>query len=1151
MSGFLPDLANWALRGAAGGGDGGDNNNNDNDNEDDAAAGRRQSSTTDQPPPLSADEMRAQRLARMEELQRRQREEAEEEEAAQAAQKSSSPGGGEGAMEVESPSFAGGQRSAAKPPSTPSPKPAAASKKSEPRPGDSPSSPPSSKPSNNKRSKESSSSDSGGSGRKQQRKKEAMLKKVLGVALAASSSTVGDSTVVVLDLPDLPINDANIAEILTTRLSLARPSSSSSSSSSAAQKPLLAYLGWCHKRASEELKNSKPQGGSNNSAGEITSILQEVQAQVVSYAATCLVEPDLFEAGQDSVEQLANCLLQSVTDLSSSITFGVAGTSSSFYHHVVEEIVSQHGEDKLTDIVREVVDSYLSKLAKCDSVLETVEGADGMMIVSALTALCSHRKVGDVVTMLPNFLLPAAGTPQASEVIRPPMPTGGNDIFQAMFSGTMMKPYKKRSGPAIEKHTVLGSCLKLGIPSKDNPGFSPTTIVSQSLDSVERTTAQQRNQLRLAQESTNQFVMALVKAGANARSQVMRFFADALQINANANALRPDYTVLTSPTTQLNLQAVLLKLCEPIVSDDKKLKLIDPGFLSSQEANGGVFPTTGEISVARLGGEEVLSEMDTSEYNPKNAFIPQCFWYCARALHCGLMPQLDLHESLLRHISYQHRELRSAGRDVRSDARFAMLVARQHSEEVALFQPELITDTLKFVDYMCHVLVELPDSELRKIPEDFVSDAVGGVVAVAEQKAKLLRNIDLRHIFGLVVKLLSPKYAGIVRNYNVRAQLGDVLYTIFLPPPPGDHRSDIPSSAWQDRLTNGPFLLTNTIAQESLAPSLLLLYGEVEQTGHFDKMSHRSKISSLIKYLWESSEHRPAFRRITENKDSFIKFANGIMNETNNLISTVMQKLPEIRQAQVQMKNAEDWSRLSEDEQNQIKERLQSNEDEVRHALPLCNKTLQMFGYLNTDPAIRKLFLLDELCPRLVNMLVHVLKKLVGAKGLELKVDNPEQYDFKPKELLRDLCAIFALFTANETFQDECAKSECDPDLLRSAVKTCRKLGLLTGESMVAFESLPDAVRAASERVSADEALVADAPDEFLDEILSTFMKDPVMLPSGHFVDRSTITQHLLNDPVDPFSRQPMQVEDIEPATELKQKIDTWLEGKRSAARKG
>jgi ubiquitin conjugation factor E4 B len=217
--------------------------------------------------------------------------------------------------------------------------------------------------------------------------------------------------------------------------------------------------------------------------------------------------------------------------------------------------------------------------------------------------------------------------------------------------------------------------------------------------------------------------------------------------------------------------------------------------------------------------------------------------------------------------------------------------------------------------------------------------------------------------------------------------------------------------------------------------------------------------------------------------------------------------------------------------------------------LPLCNKTLQMLAYLNMDPETRKLFLLDELCSRLASMLIQCLGKLVGSKGMDLTVGNPEKLEFRPKEMLRDLCAIFAHFASSDIFQNECAKAGCDSNLLRSVVKTCRRLNLLELESMLAFGALPDAIDAAASRVALEEDMLVGAPDEFLDEILSTFMKDPVVLPSGHIVDRSTITQHLLNDPMDPFSRQPLTADQVQPAVDLKRRMEAWLEEKHRARR--
>lgn len=232
----------------------------------------------------------------------------------------------------------------------------------------------------------------------------------------------------------------------------------------------------------------------------------------------------------------------------------------------------------------------------------------------------------------------------------------------------------------------------------------------------------------------------------------------------------------------------------------------------------------------------------------------------------------------------------------------------------------------------------------------------------------------------------------LVRNYNLRAKLGDVLHDIFLPNSGDGDRSDVPKSVSCDPLTGGqPYLTSDKLAQETLAPSLLLLYGEVEHTGFYDKNGHRTKIARLLKFLWESPEHKPAFRRITEDKTSFRKFANGIVNEMNDQFASVMERLPAIRTVQLQMANHQEWAALSEEERETITSRHEENEQQVKRVLPLCNSVMQMLGFLNTDKDIRDMFLSPEMCPRLANMLLHVLTKFVGARGMDLKVDNPGQ----------------------------------------------------------------------------------------------------------------------------------------------------------------
>ena len=78
----------------------------------------------------------------------------------------------------------------------------------------------------------------------------------------------------------------------------------------------------------------------------------------------------------------------------------------------------------------------------------------------------------------------------------------------------------------------------------------------------------------------------------------------------------------------------------------------------------------------------------------------------------------------------------------------------------------------------------------------------------------------------------------------------------------------------------------------------------------------------------------------------------------------------------------------------------------------------------------------------------------------------------------------------------------------------------ITGDLVSDVMLVEKRVRDMAEDLKADEELFADAPDHFLDAIMSNMMTDPVRLPnSGQVVDRSTIARHLLSDQNDPFTR--------------------------------
>ncbi|KAL3792867.1 hypothetical protein HJC23_004792 [Cyclotella cryptica] len=1001
------------------------------------------------------------------------------------------------------------------------------------------------------------------------RKKSQLLRKVLLVSLnedtpgAINLNLTLDTTSTGATAGQEKVSDwgvHQIAEILASRLSIEKDDSRLDMARGGGGNDLIAYLCGCYKRSWEEwreLQGKKRVEGDE----ELLSILVEMRGQVVSYAASSLMIPDLFDLASDSTLQLAKALTTTTTDPANSITFDVNGKSSSFYYCLCEELYSQD-VDSFERVISDVVGHIAASLAKCETILdegyvsdEAPLGRNALFLTSALRELCSHKKATIAFTKMKKFCLPAPNTAEASERITPPIPTpppGATaqqiQLFQMMqrMSNNSRTGYIHRSGPGIEKQTILGMVLRQGLP-ESNPSVSASfsNAATRTKKDVNQSVERYRRALEFYQNKCNELVKQLVIAGEDARKMVIRWFTDALLVNVNAGGTRPDRTKVSSTEFLLNLSVVLLKLCEPIINDHKKTLLVDPGFVNSPKDHGGVYDLAGNDHLPRLG-----ENIDTNKpYQPDNSFIPFCFFFCSRALALSIVPEASAFENINYHARRTAWTIQQQNGDVRSDPRLNQILGIQYSREIHMMSPGYVTEIFRFFNMAGGVLLRIDKDELKAMPEHIVADYCSVLDYGAEFTPTLLSGIDFGNIFRLTVKLLSKDYANLVRNYNLRAKLGDVLHDIFLPSS-GDDRSDVPRSVSCDPLAGGqPYLTSDKLAQETLAPSLLLLYGEVEHTGFYEKNSHRTKIAKLLKFLWESPEHKPAFRRITEDKTSFQKFANGIVNEMNDQFASVMERLPAIRTVQLQMANHQEWAALSEEDRETITSRHEENEQQVKRVLPLCNSVMKMLGFLNTDKDIRDMFLLPEMCPRLANMLLHVLTKFIGARGMDLKVDNPESYNFRPKDMLQDVCVVFSSFAAASEFQLECAKSGYyTPELMGKAVKTCRKLNLLIGESMELFALLETKVAEAAKLMAGEEDLYEDAPDEFMDPLLSEFMTDPVLLPtSGHIVDRKTITQHLLNDSMDPFNRKELKLEDVVPAVELKERIDAWLKEKRDA----
>lgn len=276
-----------------------------------------------------------------------------------------------------------------------------------------------------------------------------------------------------------------------------------------------------------------------------------------------------------------------------------------------------------------------------------------------------------------------------------------------------------------------------------------------------------------------------------------------------------------------------------------------------------------------------------------------------------------------------------------------------------------------------------------------------------------------------------------------------------------------------------------------------------------------------------------------------MQFVNLLLNDATYVLDEALSRFPKIHDLQREL---QDLNALGPEERQQKESELKQAESQAQSYMQLANETVSMMK-LFTE-ALSDAFTMPEIVSRLAGMLDYNLVTLAGPTSRNLKVENPEKYNFNPKVLLPQIVELYLNLGDKATFVEAVASDgrSYKPEIFEGATRILVTKGLMDQGKLQAWNVLRGKFAKAKELIDQAETDLGEIPAEFEDPIMGDLMKDPVILPSRHIVDRSTIVQHLLSDPKDPFTRQPMTVDDVVPATELKQQIDAWKADRIAAA---
>ena len=105
-----------------------------------------------------------------------------------------------------------------------------------------------------------------------------------------------------------------------------------------------------------------------------------------------------------------------------------------------------------------------------------------------------------------------------------------------------------------------------------------------------------------------------------------------------------------------------------------------------------------------------------------------------RAVNLGFHPLTGTYEGFNRHLGHMHYQIRSRGGDINTDPQFIRLHTAMLGFEVFMADTELLTDLVKLYSVVAELLLPLTPSELKDMPEFFVSDLVDLLLFVVKDR---------------------------------------------------------------------------------------------------------------------------------------------------------------------------------------------------------------------------------------------------------------------------------------------------------------------------------------------------------------------------------------------------------------------------------
>ncbi|KAI5926032.1 ubiquitin elongating factor core [Camillea tinctor] len=727
---------------------------------------------------------------------------------------------------------------------------------------------------------------------------------------------------------------------------------------------------------------------------------------------------------------------------------------------------------------------------------------------------------------------------------------------------------KEQLAVAPELQTILGPFFRLSPLQTDvaRSYFNGPRTIDQG--HVKTGQAALQMTLKAHQGDLTSIINAFVRASAQSRNHTLDWFAFIMNNNHKRRAMRVKPTDIASDGFMVNVTAILDQLCQPFM--DATFSKIDKVDIEYLRRN----PRIDMSDETKLNADQATSEaFYRHKVEGSSNFISEVFFLTLAAHHYGLGATHSKLKDIDREIKYIEGLLKQMEDEMakfqNDPLRLQMAKATHHNTVNALerhislkyaingvvLDQSMQTLSLQFMRYVAVFLlriasgtnytpgksIKLPLSSDKPdafscLPEYALQDVVDNFKFVFRFLPNILVSAVGDEIITLCITFLrSSEY---IKNPYLKSSLVTLLF----------------AGTWPlyhlSRGVLGDTLIGSEFANEHLLHSLMKFYIECEHSGvssaFYDKFNIRYEIFQVIKTIWPNNVYKDQLSRESRiNRQFFVQFVNLLLNDATYLLDEALTKLVKIHDYQKQLQDPA----LSHEEKEKVRTDLEQAEHQCQSWMQLVNETMGMMNLFTET--LRDAFTMPEIVTRLAGMLNYNLESLVGPKRGQLKVEDAKKYHFDPKALLSDFVDVYLNLSTKPAFVDAVAADgrSYKPSNFETASRLLSNSLQKPPEIIEAWDALRKKIAEAKERLDQAELDLGEIPDEFEDPLIGDLMTDPVILPSHNIVDRSTIVQQLLSNPLDPFTRNPMTIDDVVPADDLRARIEAWKAERIASAR--